>query len=208
MAASGRITIEDETGVVQLGGTATFPDGLGITQVEDADGNVLIEGAPVDPNDPLSITTPVTAGGSRGIQIETGGAPATGDSSTGAVQIRTGDVADGAGNGDGGDITLAGGDGDLGGGEGGSVIIQAGGGDTPGSVSLRNQNGDNLLVASDATLSMGATGGGNGFFGSNGTTQQTITGALSAVVDPAALDVLTSIVAALEAYNLVIDGTT
>ena len=42
-------------------------------------------------------------------------------------------------------------------------------------------------------------------------TQQTITGALSTVVDPAAKAVLTSLLAALSAtagYGLVIDGTT
>lgn len=46
------------------------------------------------------------------------------------------------------------------------------------------------------------------FFGGTKVIKQTVTGALSAVSDPAAKDVLTSIIAALSAYGLVTDGTT
>jgi hypothetical protein len=45
------------------------------------------------------------------------------------------------------------------------------------------------------------------FFGGSKVSKQTITGALSAVTDGAAKAVLTSIIAALVAYNLVDDGT-
>lgn len=45
------------------------------------------------------------------------------------------------------------------------------------------------------------------FFGGSKVSQQDITGALSAVTDPAAQAVLTSIIAALTGYNLTTDGT-
>jgi hypothetical protein len=58
------------------------------------------------------------------------------------------------------------------------------------------------------TLTEGLTDLLTFFAGGGGVVQQTVTGALSTVVDPAAKAVLTSIIAALGGYGLFIDGTT
>lgn len=47
-----------------------------------------------------------------------------------------------------------------------------------------------------------------GFFGQGKTTKKTVSGALSAVSDPAAKAVLTSLIQALAAYGLITNGTT
>lgn len=162
MAASGRISIKDETDVVQLAGTATFPDGIA------ADG----------------VSTPdVAAGNSDPILIKTGDAPA----------------------GDGGTVTIQGG---IGGGDSGVVALNDPAGNPlvevePGAVYLRDDNGLSIVRTGTAAL---------GFFGVTPAAQPAITGALSAVVDPAAAAVLTSIIAALKTtaggVGLATDGTT
>lgn len=59
-----------------------------------------------------------------------------------------------------------------------------------------------------AVTGAAAFGGAVGFYGTTPTTVQTVTGALSTVADAPAKAVLTSIIAALAAYGLVVDGTT
>jgi hypothetical protein len=90
MAATGPISIEDETGIVQLAGTATFPDGIaadGVSTPDVAAGN----------SDPITIKTgDAAAGDGGGITIE-GGDGDPGSGTGGSVIIESGS-ADTAGN--------------------------------------------------------------------------------------------------------------
>lgn len=181
-----QIIITDEVGVERLAGDATFPDGLSATQLTDPAGDVLIDGSVV-PGTNLVINTPSpVAGGSDGIEIRTG--DALGAGATAAT------------------IVIEAGDADPGAGFGGNVEIQPGSGDTPGTLTLFNAAGDpGVRVGTDTGVV------GLAFFAGDPHAQQTVTGALSAVVDPAAAAVLASIIAALAGTvgcNLVVDGTT
>lgn len=118
MAASGRISIQDETDVVQLAGTATFPDGIA------ADG----------------VSTPDAAGNTDPITVKTGDSSA-GDS--GGITIETGEALAG----DAGDILIQGGAGDAGAGAGGDIVIRPGTADSPGDTKIQSTAGDDLLRA-------------------------------------------------------------
>ncbi len=64
-------------------------------------------------------------------------------------------------------------------------------------------------ITATGNVALGTTGTNTvGFFGTTPATQKTVTGALSTVADAPAKAVLTSIIAALVAYGLAVDGTT
>ncbi len=64
------------------------------------------------------------------------------------------------------------------------------------------------MFGAGARFQFGSTSDTIGFFGTAGVVQQLITGALSAVTDANAKAVLTSIVNALNALGLALNGTT
>lgn len=85
--------------------------------------------------------------------------------------------------------------------------------DDPDAVMIVGPNG--AVIRDDASTSIvtvNADGtkveGKLGVFGETPVDQQTVSGPLSSVTDPAAMAVLTSIIEALAAYGLAIDGTT
>ena len=86
----------------------------------------------------------------------------------------------------------------------GDVTLRASNGK---SVTLADHNNNALLTAGDNGAIV-LLGGSLAFFGATAISQPTITGALSAVTDPAAQAVLTSLLGALVSFGLVQDGTT
>jgi hypothetical protein len=73
-----------------------------------------------------------------------------------------------------------------------------------GNASWTTLDPDALVLWNNLIVGMSALG----FFGTAKVAQQTVTGALSAVTDTNAKAVLTSLIDALSAYGLVVDGTT
>lgn len=216
-------TVDDATGAIEgnsTGSAATLqinasPDGdqqaLDVSYADGAhaiiistDAGVVIEGQSPLAADREGRPVHITAGSGQGIgqgaAVNINGGHAGVDSNiAGSIVLEAGDAIVAAGGG-GGAIVLVAGDGEAGGGTGGSVSIRSGNGDTDGTVRLYGGSGDHVVAVGEDRL---------GFFNRSPQVKASIEGALSAVTDPAAKDVLTSLLIALaDSYGFVADGTT
>jgi len=190
-------TFTDESGEVRLDGELNFTD----------DGNQPAAGKTQSgAGTPLAIVTPADIGAlytdttNGGLYIAFG--------ATNADWLIVGGVADGnpigSASADSGAALVTGVDG---------AVIEADADGSGGGIRLQlgKAGADFTLVVGHGDAIKASDNGTDptvGFLGANAVARQTVTGALSTVIDAAAKDVLSSIIAALVAYGLATDGTT